>query len=227
VYNPEFLEIARRELGVKEVSGKSHNQRILEYHSTTTLRATTDEVPWCSSFNNWVVEQAGYTGTGSALAKSWETWGKPIDEPTVGCIAVFKRGTKAWQRHVGFVTEVERNRIRIIGGNQSNRVSEMWMPRSQATAFRVPSTWANSTTVAASESVGMGTICNEVTDVWATTTHATAAPQDVVTQTDIGTLQGVSSHVTGSLKIFFTLLIVAGVVWIVRERWLKRERHGI
>ncbi|CAN5284894.1 hypothetical protein BH24ACT7_BH24ACT7_15630 [soil metagenome] len=52
-----WLAIARREMDteVDEIPGSDHNQRILEYHATTTLPsgdAGRDETPWCSSFVN-------------------------------------------------------------------------------------------------------------------------------------------------------------------------------
>lgn len=65
------MPIAKAEMGIYENSAPGkHNKRIIEYHAVTTLKATTDETPWCSSFVNWVVKQAGYKGTDSALAKS-------------------------------------------------------------------------------------------------------------------------------------------------------------
>jgi hypothetical protein len=58
-------EIAKAELGTTEVPGTQNNPRILEYHATTTLKATTDEVPWCSSFVNLNTE--GDLGAGLML----------------------------------------------------------------------------------------------------------------------------------------------------------------
>ncbi|WP_018275171.1 peptidoglycan-binding domain-containing protein [Teredinibacter turnerae] len=44
-----WYDIAVAEIGVKELLGiEKNNQRIIEYHSTTTLGAKTDEIPWCS-----------------------------------------------------------------------------------------------------------------------------------------------------------------------------------
>jgi len=58
-----WMDIAVAELGVHEDSHPGqHNSRILEYHQTTTLKATTDETPWCSSFVNWVMIQSGRQG---------------------------------------------------------------------------------------------------------------------------------------------------------------------
>ena len=42
----EWFDIARDELGTDEIPGPVHNERILEYHSTTTLNASDDETPW-------------------------------------------------------------------------------------------------------------------------------------------------------------------------------------
>jgi len=64
------LEIARAEIGTKEMQGKTANPRILEYHQTTKLKALSDEVAWCSAFVNWVLKQAGIEGTDSSLARS-------------------------------------------------------------------------------------------------------------------------------------------------------------
>lgn len=76
---PTWMVIAERELasGVRERPGAEHNPRIVEYHSATLLRATTDEVPWCSSFANWCLLQVFETGTWSAAARSWLAWGVP------------------------------------------------------------------------------------------------------------------------------------------------------
>ncbi len=59
-----WMDIATAELGVHEDSlPGQHNARIVEYHQTTTLKATDDETPWCSSFVNWVMKQSGRSGT--------------------------------------------------------------------------------------------------------------------------------------------------------------------
>lgn len=134
---PLWLSIARTELGVAEIPGADHNERILEYHATTTLRATTDETPWCSSFACWVMERAGYQSTRSAAARSWLQWGRKLDAPTEGCIVVLKRGAPP-SGHVGFFVGEDANRVRLLGGNQGNRVSEAWFPRADVLGYRIP-----------------------------------------------------------------------------------------
>lgn len=125
-----WLDIAEAEVGVKEnaLAGQ-HNNRILAYHATTTLKATTDETPWCSSFVNWVVIQSGKKGTNNALAKSWLTWGQEVS-PEKGCIIVIKKKTPGFTNatgsstgfHVGFLIEKAKGHVRILGGNQSDSV---------------------------------------------------------------------------------------------------------
>lgn len=126
-------DIAVAEIGVKEILGKdSNNNRILEYHSTTTLGAKTDEVPWCSSFVNWVIKQSGFEGTNNALARSWATWGSAISTPRKGDIVVIKRKNKdsdtrtgsATGYHVGFYIISNSAVISILGGNQDNQVKK-------------------------------------------------------------------------------------------------------
>lgn len=122
---PEWMRIARNELGVSELPGADHNARIIEYHAKTTLKATADEIPWCSSFANWCMAQAGIKGTGSAAARSWMSWGVPLAEPIPGCIVVIWRGeVLSTAAHVGFLAQMpNRLHIPILGGNQGDRVS--------------------------------------------------------------------------------------------------------
>jgi len=69
---PEWIVIVKGEIGQKEIKGDKDNLRIVEYHATTTLKATDDEVAWCSSFVNWCFRQCGIDGTGSGIApKKW------------------------------------------------------------------------------------------------------------------------------------------------------------
>ncbi|WP_374564145.1 TIGR02594 family protein [Ideonella sp.] len=117
-----MLEIARAELGVAEVPGAGNNPRIEAFHASTSGGKEPDSVPWCSSFVNFCVEQAGLKGTDSKAARSWMTWGRDADDFFPGCIVVLERGA-APQGHVGFFVGTENGRIRLLGGNQGDRVS--------------------------------------------------------------------------------------------------------
>jgi len=131
-------EIASKQIGVSEIRGKEHNQKILEYHSMTSLKATSDEVAWCSAFVCWVWEKMGIRSTNSAMAKSWLKWGQALGEPLLGCVVVFDRGPKKWMGHVGFYAGETKDYIKVLGGNQGNRVSIMDYPKKDLIAYRRP-----------------------------------------------------------------------------------------
>jgi uncharacterized protein (TIGR02594 family) len=136
----KWMVIAKNETGTNEITGAKHNPRIIEYHATTTLKATTDEVPWCASFVNWVMKQAGLKITGSASARSWCKYGEEV-EPQYGCIVVTSRGDNPQAGHVGFLVRVSADRVWLLGGNQSNTVKISSFPRSRVLNYRMPIGW--------------------------------------------------------------------------------------
>jgi len=122
-----WIDLAMRELGQEEIPGPVANPRILEYHATTTLRSRSDETPWCSSFVNWCMQQAGLSGTKSAAAISWMHWGKPCTA-IPGAITIISNRRAAGSNltasgyHVGFLIEEVTSHVRLLGGNQGNHV---------------------------------------------------------------------------------------------------------
>lgn len=136
---PIWMDVAEKELGVAEVPGDQDNPRIVEYHQATTLKATDDETAWCSAFVNWCMQQAKVLGTGSAAARSWLTWGKKLDIPEYGCICIFSRGTNPAQGHVGFYVGTDGwSHVKVLGGNQGNKVSVQSYPLSRLLGYRWP-----------------------------------------------------------------------------------------
>ena len=135
--DPTWLAKALGELGVREVPGDKDNPRIIQYHAATTLRATSDEVPWCSSFVNWAMMAVGYVPTRSAAARSWATWGQAVPLQR-GAIVVLSRGKSSASGHVGFLLHSDANGLWILGGNQGNAVSVMSFPHARLIACRGP-----------------------------------------------------------------------------------------
>jgi uncharacterized protein (TIGR02594 family) len=125
--NAPWMREAMREFGQEETPGPAANPRILEYNATTTLRAQSDETPWCSSFVNWCMQQVGIAGTKSAAAISWMHWGSPCT-PIPGAITIICNHKAAGSSltasgyHVGFLIDEVPSYIRLLGGNQSNQV---------------------------------------------------------------------------------------------------------
>ncbi len=132
-----WLVIAAAEIGQREIVGVRHNARIIEYHRTTGLRATTDEVPWCASFVNWCVREAGLRGSNSALASSWLSWGVASSAPRAGAVTVIYNAGAANSalsrtgNHVGFLLRQTDEHFVLLGGNQSNRVRVSSFARAQ------------------------------------------------------------------------------------------------
>lgn len=148
-YVPGYYTTALAELGVQEVSGKGANPRIVEYlkscPSLPAAMAKTDETAWCSAFANWCMAKARYKGTNSALARSWLSWGHPLDEPREGCIVVFASPARGPQAgHVGMYSKQSRTpyakalQYHVLGGNQSNRVCVAPYSATQVIALRWP-----------------------------------------------------------------------------------------
>ena len=135
-----YLDIAKRELGVHETSGSIATARIVDYDKFTSLKATSDEVAWCSAFANFVVAQCGDKGTNSAAARSWLDWGKTQPNPTPGCIVVLDRhdDNNPHAAHVTFfASETDDPEYFLgLGGNQHDSVCISKQPYSKVLGFR-------------------------------------------------------------------------------------------
>ena len=133
--------VARRQLEENwhEVSGPKSNPKILEVYKSVdgldNMELNDDEIPWCSCFANWCVQQAGGKGTRSAMARSWLNWGDKSDGQ-VGDIVVLKRGDSNIQGHVGFVVKKGLLSVDVIGGNQSNNVTIQSFSRTKVLGYR-------------------------------------------------------------------------------------------
>ena len=137
----KLLEIARQELGIHETPGPASTARIIEYDKHTTLKATTDETPWCSAFANFVVDTAGLTGTHSAAARSWLEWGTPVDIPVPGCIVVLDRHDAANPQAAHVTLFVKANgdgTAQMLGGNQGDAVKLSNFYKAHVLGYRVP-----------------------------------------------------------------------------------------
>jgi Putative peptidoglycan binding domain len=120
-----WMVIAEAEIGVSEnaLPGK-HHSRIVEYHQTTQLAGSSygekDETPWCSSFVNWVMKEAGHRGTGHASS-----------DKATGSSTGF---------HVGFYVSSTSKHLRLLGGNQGDSVkySNFSLAGYDVKAYRLP-----------------------------------------------------------------------------------------
>jgi uncharacterized protein (TIGR02594 family) len=91
---------------------------------------------WCARFMNFVLEHAGYRGTGSDAARSFASYGQRVPGPQIGAIAVMARRGGG---HVGVVSGIDAsgNPI-VVSGNNGNRVREAPISRGRIYAYVVP-----------------------------------------------------------------------------------------
>ena len=99
---------------------------------------------WCAAFVNAVLRKNGISGSESVsenplMARSFLTYGDPVDEPRLGDIVIFSRGDP-WQGHVAFymATRVIEGKevIIVLGGNQKDMVSYDSYPSSRVVGIR-------------------------------------------------------------------------------------------
>ncbi|MBE1159823.1 TIGR02594 family protein [Dyella sp. 7MK23] len=134
------MPIALAERGVRRFGPGQSNPRIVEYNGHTALVGYDDKISWCSSFVNWCLGRIGIRGTGSALARSWLDWGRPLEQPVYGCVAVLTRedDPASWKGHVGFYLRHDAETIYLLGGNQLEEVRELGYPLDSVLGYRWP-----------------------------------------------------------------------------------------
>lgn len=142
---PRWLELARADIGVKEIPGPKHEQRVLDYfRAVGRPDITSDEDAWCAaSLGAWVKRSdLEPLPPGKVLgARNWERWGIPLTSPRLGAIGVKYRSggsPKDWKGHVGIIVAANATTIWMISGNSRNRVGIDAFKRIEFTAFRWP-----------------------------------------------------------------------------------------
>lgn len=134
---PDWLELARKEVGVKEWPGKANNPTVVDYFQDAVGLQYADEVSWCAAFVGAMLSRSWIKPSGSLLARSYLKWGRGVRYPEIGAVAVFPRG-EPWQGHVGFVDAVDGKNIWVISGNQDNAVTRALYRQSSVLGYRMP-----------------------------------------------------------------------------------------
>jgi uncharacterized protein (TIGR02594 family) len=117
--------------GLQEIPGSENHPWIMDMHNSAVNGwippNDDDQGPWCSSFACYVVDNSYYKGEPlespkNAYSLSWRNWGREIDEPVYGAIAV---KTRSGGGHVTFVVGANTSgtQVAVLGGNQNNEVN--------------------------------------------------------------------------------------------------------
>jgi len=133
---PTWLKEAYKHKGLKEVPGVGDNPIIQTWLKRLGAWWDKDSVAWCGVFTGWCLKAAGFPIPKNYFrAKEWLTYGEACGAE-YGAIAVLGR---VGGGHVGFVTAVAPNGdFQLLGGNQGDKVCEVWFKKDRALGFRKP-----------------------------------------------------------------------------------------
>lgn len=120
--NVTALTIAQRFVGLTESAGVVNNYAIMAMLQLDVQWPSSDEVPWCSAFINYVAWLLGLPRTRSLAAISWLAVGSKIEladaKPGWDVVVLSRPGGN----HVGFFVALAGDHVVLLGGNQSNSV---------------------------------------------------------------------------------------------------------
>ncbi len=138
---PAWLTHARQHIGLREIPGPKHHPVILAmWRAIRRGGIRDDETAWCAAFVGWCLESTGFVSSRFESARSYLTWGVPLEGPVVGAVCVLgRKGAHAGAGHVFIVTgRAPDGRIVGIGGNQGNAVREDPFDLDRVQGYRYP-----------------------------------------------------------------------------------------
>ena len=128
--------MAERYIGLEEIPGREDNPLIMHMLKMDAPWPDHDEVPWCSSFLNYICWQLRLPRSKSHLARSWLNVGVPIPlnaaRPEEDVVILKRSGDGEpgpedliAPGHVGWFASYDRihSGLYVLGGNQGDQVS--------------------------------------------------------------------------------------------------------
>jgi uncharacterized protein (TIGR02594 family) len=134
---PAWLVEARSHIGTKEIPGKAHNPKIVQWWRNYTTLFRDDETAWCGGFMDHNFRHVGIAPPANSFrAKTWASWGGACTAQ-MGAVGVKAR---AGGNHVFLIVGItsDGRYFKCLGGNQGNMVSIMDIAVSDVTAIRWP-----------------------------------------------------------------------------------------
>ncbi len=124
------LALASQYLGMNETTDR---QAIAAFLKAGGAGLDPKVEAWCAAFVNSALQQSGIKGSGSAVANSFQNWGKgvPVNQVMPGDVVLETRGKGSGQTggHVGLGTgKYGGGKIGMLSGNSSNKVTDMMIP---------------------------------------------------------------------------------------------------
>jgi uncharacterized protein (TIGR02594 family) len=153
-WNKINRQFAKRLTGIDGMQMEVENIEVSKYLASTTIDKHTKVdtkkdgghewrmQAWCAAFVNWCLLQSGVKPLGSARAADWLKFGTPVEDPDPGAVAILKPSpqweVKGGSGHAAFFGGYEGDKVWILGGNQSRRVSWISKPSDRIVGFRWP-----------------------------------------------------------------------------------------
>lgn len=129
-----WIAEARKHVGLHEIKGKSHSMTIVSWLVNLGAWWREDETAWCGTYIAHCLRTAKV-----GIPKHWYraldylNYGKRLDKPAYGCVAV---KTRKGGGHVAFVVgKLTDGRLVCLGGNQNDMVSYAVYKSSDFEAF--------------------------------------------------------------------------------------------
>jgi surface antigen len=163
------------------------------------------------------------------MARSYLEYGTKLEEPKVGAVAVFERG-KAPAGHVAFVTGWGDGKIRVLGGNQGDKVCEANYPSDSLIGLRWPPAMVPAGVSPAARLPRSGTL-------WGTIAGAGAGVMAYLDQTvaallewsakltELSPVQSALAGMGGNVKSMTLGLGIGAAVYVVSRR-VKAAQEG-
>ena len=140
------LKVAETFLGIREVDGAMSDPTVMSMLKRVAKWPEGDHVAWCSAFIAACNRPLGLPQTHSLRARSWLTVGTriPLDDAEPGFdLVVFRRSGSTLDPdvldepgHVAWFEGLDGDRVRVLGGNQGNRVSRTTYRRADVIAVQ-------------------------------------------------------------------------------------------
>jgi uncharacterized protein (TIGR02594 family) len=134
---PLWLQLARRDIGVRETLGPNDGPWIRRMLARLGAKWLLGQ-PWCGgAVADWILNAGGLVIPKHWYrARAWLDWGAVLPAPAVGCVVVFERQGGG---HVGLVVGADSGgRLLVLGGNQGNAVSIAPFDRARVLGYRWP-----------------------------------------------------------------------------------------
>ncbi len=156
---PVYMNLAAKDIGKDETKYRKYfNDRIKD---KLGIDFDVKSDPWCALWVGIELEDAGVKSTKKANARSYLSWGIPVEEDNwqQGDIIIFWRGSRndGVTGHVGFLVSWTDDTVTVLGGNQGDKVCLQTYGKSKIIGVRRQySLWRSKTIQAASAKVAVG-----------------------------------------------------------------------